>query len=80
TDGVRQQPRLHDLRHSFAVHRLTTWYEQGVDVQNLLPVLSVYLGHSNLAATSVYLTMTPALLHQANLRFAAYALQEDSHE
>ena len=44
-DNVRYQPRLHDLRHTFAVHRLTAWYKEGADVQRLLPVLSVYLGH-----------------------------------
>ena len=80
TDGASYQPRLHDLRHTFAVHRLTTWYKQGANVQKWLPVLSVYLGHHRLAATSVYLTMTPALLHQANLRFENYALKEDSHD
>ena len=37
SDGARYQPRLHDLRHSFAVHRLTSWYRQGADVQTLLP-------------------------------------------
>jgi site-specific recombinase XerD len=78
--GPRKQPRLHDLRHTFAVHRLTSWYKQGADVQKLLPVLSVYLGHSKLASTSVYLTMTPALLNQANKRFANYALGENFHE
>src|SRR6185437_7656552 len=50
-DGARYQPRLHDLRHTFAVHRLTSWYRQGADVQKLLPKLSVYLGHAHLAAT-----------------------------
>ncbi|MFH1259809.1 MAG: tyrosine-type recombinase/integrase [Elusimicrobiota bacterium] len=80
TDGATYQPRLHDLRHTFAVHRLTTWYKQGADVQKLLPILSVYLGHHQLAATSVYLTMTPTLLHQANLRFENYALKENSHD
>jgi integrase len=80
TDGARYQPRLHDLRHTFAVHRLTAWYKQGADVQKWLPVLSVYLGHHYLAATSVYLTMTPALLHQANLRFENYALKEKFHD
>ena len=63
SDGARYQPRLHDLRHTFAVHRLTEWYRQGADVQRLLYHLSVYLGHANLAATQVYLTMTPELLH-----------------
>ncbi|MET4804792.1 tyrosine-type recombinase/integrase [Bradyrhizobium sp. LB11.1] len=71
--GGRQIPRLHDLRHSFAVHSLTAWYRQGADVQRLLPVLSSYLGHSDLEGTKVYLSMTPELLRQAALRFARYA-------
>lgn len=69
----RQVPRLHDLRHSFAVHSLTAWYRQGADVQRLLPALSAYLGHSDLEGTKVYLSMTPELLQQASLRFARYA-------
>ena len=73
TAGGRQIPRLHDLRHSFAVHSLTAWYCQGADVQRLLPVLSTYLGHSDLEGTKVYLSMTPELLQQASLRFAHYA-------
>ena len=71
--GGRQIPRLHDLRHSFAVHNLTAWYRQGADVQRLLPVLSTYLGHADLEGTKVYLSMTPELLQQASLRFARYA-------
>ena len=71
--GPRYQPRLHDLRHTSAVHRLTTWYREGKDVQKLLPQLSVYMGHTLLAATQRYLTMTPELLHQASLRFERYA-------
>lgn len=73
TDGGRYQPRLHDMRHTFAVHRLTSWYQEGKDVQKLLPHLSVYLGHRQLAGTSVYLTMTPQLLAQASQRFEHYA-------
>jgi site-specific recombinase XerD len=73
TAGGRQTPRLHDLRHSFAVHNLTAWYRQGADVQRLLPVLSTYLGHADLEGTKVYLSMTPELLQQASLRFARYA-------
>lgn len=71
--GGRENPRLHDLRHSFAVHRLMAWYRRGADVQRLLPALSTYLGHSDLEGTKVYLTMTPDLLAQASLRFARYA-------
>ncbi len=76
--GGRRIPRLHDLRHSFAVHRLTSWYRQGADVQRLLPVLSTYLGHAGLEGTKVYLSMTPELLEQASLRFARYA-EGDRH-
>lgn len=72
-DKARYQPRLHDLRHTFAVHRLTAWYRRNKDVQRLLPQLSVYLGHVHLAATQVYLTMTSELLDEANQRFEQYA-------
>jgi site-specific recombinase XerD len=79
SDGARYQPRLHDLRHSFAVHRLTSWYRQGADVQRLLPHLCVYLGHVRLASTQVYLTMTPELLQHASRLFEDYAHGEGSH-
>jgi integrase/recombinase XerD len=78
--GPRCQPRLHDLRHTSAVHRLTTWYREGKDVQKLLPQLSVYMGHRHLAATQVYLTMTPELLHEAGLRFERYAIRERAND
>jgi len=78
-DGARYQPRLHDLRHSAAVHRLTTWYREGKDVQKLLPLLSTYMGHTDIAGTQHYLTMTPELLQQASVRFATYAFSEVSH-
>ncbi len=79
-DGACHQPRLHDLRHTFAVHRLTSWYREGADVQRLLPHLSTYLGHVDVNATQVYLTMTPALLDEARRRFERYAAGGGSHE
>jgi integrase len=79
SDGGRFQPRLHDLRHTFAVHRLTEWYRQGADVQRLVYHLSDYLGHVGLRDTQVYLTMVPELLQQAGRRFERYAGQEDGH-
>jgi integrase/recombinase XerD len=79
-DGARYQPRLHDMRHSFVVRRLTSWYQQGADVQKLLPHLATYLGHVNIAATQAYLTMTPELLHAASERFERYALPEVHHD
>jgi site-specific recombinase XerD len=71
--GGRQIPRLHDLRHSCAVHTVTAWYRRGADVQRLLPVLSTYLGHADLEGTKIYLSMTPELLQQASSRFERYA-------
>jgi len=78
-DGARYQPRLHDLRHAFAVHRVVSWYRQGADVQRLLPKLATYLGHVNIAATQRYLTLTPELLKEASRRFEQYA-GEGRHE
>ena len=79
-DGAYYQPRLHDLRHTFAVHRLTAWYRSGANVQQLLPQLSTYLGHVGIAETAYYLTMTPELLDEANRRFERYAFPEVSHD
>ena len=79
TDGRRQSPRLHSLRHTFAVNRLNAWYRDGANVQRLLPVLSTYLGHVDLNGTQVYLTMTPELFQEASLHFERYA-QGGRHE
>ncbi len=79
TDGA-EQPRIHDLRHTFAVHRLTSWYRQGADVQRLIHLLSVYLGHVHLRHTQVYLSMTSDLLREAGQRFERYAGKERRHD
>ena len=78
-DGARYQPRLHDIRHASAVHRLVSWYRQGADVQRLLPKLSTYLGHVNVVSTQRYLSMTPDLLQEASRRFQHYAFPEVPH-
>ncbi len=72
-DASRFVPRLHDLRHTFAVHRLTACYRDGGDVQRLLPQLATYLGHVDIDSTQRYLTLTPELLSQASNRFEQYA-------
>jgi integrase/recombinase XerD len=77
TDGSRYQPRLHDLRHSRATHCLLAWYREGADVQALLPQLSAYLGHAQIAHTQRYLTIIPHLREQASERFARYAWGRD---
>ena len=73
TDGARYQPRLHDLRSSFATERLTEWYRRGGDVQRLLPLLATYLGHASVAETEPYLSATPALLGEAGRKFERHA-------
>lgn len=76
-DGGRFQPRLHDIRHTFALNRLISWYREGSDLQRLLPFLSTYLGHIDVTATQRYLAMTPELLHEASLLFQRYAAEGD---
>ncbi len=66
-------PCLHSLRHGFATDRLASWYREGADVQKLLPALSTYLGHGSVAATQVYISMTPELLDEAGRRFERYS-------
>jgi len=71
--GESRPPRLHDLRHTAAVHRVVAWYRAGRDVQRLLPQLATYLGHVDLRSTQRYLQMTPELLQEASQRFATYS-------
>jgi len=56
--GRGEGPRLHDLRHAFAVLRLLRWYESGADLRVKLPLLATYLGHVGLTSTQVYLHLT----------------------
>jgi integrase/recombinase XerD len=77
--GEPRPPRLHDLRHTAAVHRVVAWYRTGQDVQRLLPQLATYLGHLDIRSTQRYLRMTPELLQAASQRFAQYAMGGD-HE
>ena len=78
-------PRVHDIRHAFAVHRLLRWYRDGVDVQTKLPLLATYLGHCTFLSTQFYLTATPELLAEASRRFhdgfgSVVHLPEDSYD
>jgi integrase/recombinase XerD len=61
-------PRIHDLRHSFAVHTLLDWYHSGADVEAKLPTLSTYLGHRDPRSTYWYLSAAPELLALAAQR------------
>lgn len=65
------RPRLHDFRHTAAVHRLYKWYQEGYDILNKLPILSTYLGHTDIAHTQVYLTISQFLIREGDRRFQA---------
>lgn len=69
----RAGARPYEFRHAFAVHRLTEWAKEGVDVHAQLPMLSAYLGHLNVLGTEVYLKATPELLELASQRFERHA-------
>lgn len=62
------KPRMHDLRHSFAVRTLTEWHRAGVDIEGRMTVLSDYLGHVNPAGTYWYLSASPELMGLAAAR------------
>jgi len=72
-EGV-SPPTLHSLRHSFAVGCLLRWYREGLDPSSRLHQLSTFMGHVDPASTAIYLTITPALLAEANRRFEDFAL------
>jgi integrase len=71
--GIRGQsdrygPRIHDLRHRFAVMALLRWYRSGEDVERRLPFLSAYLGHVHVSDTYWYLSAWPELMQEAMSR------------
>lgn len=58
-DGARYQPRMHDLRHTFAVHRITAWIRHRADLNRMLPALAAYMGQAGIGSTDRYLSLTP---------------------
>jgi integrase len=75
SNGMLPQPRMHDLRHSFACRRLLRWYDEGVDVDHAIAALATYLGHGKVTDTYWYLTGTAELLSKAGQRFEQFAGQ-----
>jgi len=71
--GVRNSegrcPRVHDVRHAFAIQALLRWYEQEGDVQANLPKLALYMGHVSIVSTAYYLRWMPAVVARASERF-----------
>jgi hypothetical protein len=69
-DGATYQPRMHDLRTTFAVHRLTSWLRQGGDLNRLIPALSAYMGQCGLGSTERYLAITPERFRKQLLKLS----------
>jgi len=72
-------PRIHDLRHTFAVHRLLAWYRDGRDVNARLPALATYMGHVDVTSTQVYLRPTAELLEHVGNRFHTHYVHNVKH-
>lgn len=66
--GASHGPRLHDFRHRFAVEALVRWYRRDASIERCLPVLSTYLGHTQVSHTYWYLSCPPALIAAAGTR------------
>jgi len=71
--GRGKGPRVHDLRHTFAVHTLLRWYREGVDPNVKLHILATYLGHENISGTQRYLRLTaeffPEIIRRVDMAF-----------
>jgi integrase len=67
-----QPPRVHDVRHSFAVGALLRWYRAGLNVHAKLPLLSTYMGHVSIASTQYYLHFVEPVASAASARFAQH--------
>lgn len=68
-DAPGRRPRVHDLRHSFAVQALLRWFRAEADVQSCLPKLALFMGHVSIESTAHYLHWIPAVRALASTRF-----------
>ena len=71
--GAHAAPRLHDLRHTFAVRRMMLWHAEGTDIDQMMLALSTYMGHAEIFYTYWYLTAVPELLALAGSKFERFA-------
>jgi integrase len=74
--GRARRPRIHDLRHTFAVRRLLRWYEDGTEVDRKIQALATYLGHAKVTDTYWYLSAVPELMAITSQRFERFARRE----
>jgi integrase len=70
--GAHAAPRLHDLRHTFAVRRLMDWHREGADLDQMMLALSTYLGHTKIVHTYWYLSAVPELMALAGDKFERF--------
>ena len=71
--GAHDAPRLHDLRHTFAVRRMMLWHADGTDIDQMMLALSTYMGHAEISYTYWYLTAVPELMALAGGKFEHFA-------
>jgi integrase len=71
--GAHAAPRLHDLRHTFAVRRMMLWHADGTDVDQMMLALSTYMGHAEIFYTYWYLSAVPELMALAGGKFERFA-------
>lgn len=71
--GIRDEEgkgaKIHGLRHTFAIRRVATWYDKGLDIHQMLPLLSTYMGHAHFEDTTYYLSAGAELLAKGAARF-----------
>jgi integrase len=70
--GRGKGPRLHELRHAFAIHTLARWYREGDDLSAKLPLLATYMGHQSLVGTQRYLRLTPEIFPDIRTRLEEF--------
>jgi integrase len=76
-DGRTRRPRIHDLRHTFAVRRFLAWSSEGIDINRQILALATYLGHAKVSDTYWYLSAVPELMVLTAHRFEAFARAEE---
>jgi integrase len=75
--GTHHAARIHDLRHTFVVHRIMRWHAQGVDIDQAMLSLSTYVGHAMVTNTYWYLSAVPELMGLAAERFESFMAQPE---
>ena len=78
--GDHAHPRIHDLRHTFAVRRVQRWHEAGVSVEHGMFWLCTYLGHAKISDTYWYLTGVPELMELVGSKFERFACEGSGNE